>query len=268
MGLKTVKMPIGMRISRYHPITAEPEGQRPTYGTALDMGAARTGTLTITTASVDIPGDDIVQVHMEQFVTGQLVAETDCDDLEINAVIFGHSYADGVEASSGDDTAPDGGYDFVEPILMKDKSIVYRATALLKLTAQQATEQQNAATRPVGSIEPKTKSITYTVQECATREWRLRQEFEDEATAIAWLDAIFGGTGLYKITISKVGTGSVTPTGTVYVEGGETQVIQFGATDPTELLDNGVDVTSQISDHTYTLSNVSAAHTITATFAS
>ena len=114
----TVKMPLGMRRSWYYPITAEPANAKATYGAKLDMGAAVKGYLSVTTASASIPGDDITQVEIEKFVSGQLDAETTMSDLEINAKIYGHKYtAEGGEVSSSEDVSPNGGYAFIEPIL-------------------------------------------------------------------------------------------------------------------------------------------------------
>ena len=48
---RTVKMPVGMLRSFWAPITAQPAAALPTYGDIEEMGAARTGTLAITTAS-------------------------------------------------------------------------------------------------------------------------------------------------------------------------------------------------------------------------
>ena len=62
IGKSTVKVPIGMRRSWFFPISAEPEGTKPTYGEKLDMGTAVKGYLSVTTASASVPGDDVTQV--------------------------------------------------------------------------------------------------------------------------------------------------------------------------------------------------------------
>lgn len=267
MGLKTVKMPIGMRKSWYFPIVSQPENAHPVYAEPLDMGAARTGNLTVTTATLDIPGDDILQLHVEKFSSGTLAAETDCDDLELNAIVFGHRFESGVEISGGDDVAPDGGYAFIEPILRKDKSVIFRATFLLKVTAQQSTENQNAATRQPGTIEAKTKTVSYMVMEDNAGDWRLRQEFSTEQAAADWIMATGGATNVYRVTVLTSGDGTATPSGTFYVKAGENAVIDFGTDDPDALYDNGSSVTSSIASHKYTLSGVSAAHDIVAIWA-
>ena len=190
---KVVKMPVGMLRSFWAPITAEPDAARPTYGDVEEMGAARTGTLAITTATADIYGDDVNLLHFEDFVSYAFTAETTLDDLEVNAKQYGHTVEDGVVTSSAGDTAPYGGYGFVEPILKTDKSLVYRATFLTKLSANASGEAQNPATRQ-GSAEPRANSIAYTGYADKGGVWRMQEEFETEALAVAWILGLFGYT--------------------------------------------------------------------------
>lgn len=191
-GEKTVKVPLGMRRSWYYPITAEPAGKRPTYGEKVDMGAAVKGYLSVTTASAFIAGDDIAQVEVEKFVSGQLDAETTLDDLEINAKIYGHTYTeeDG-EVSSSNDVSPNGGYAFIEPIMKKNKSVVYRATCLLKVSAMASSEKQEADTKKSGELSFKNKAVSYKVMEAGDTNWRRRKEFEKEDEAEQYIESIF-----------------------------------------------------------------------------
>lgn len=188
----TVKMPLGMRRSWYYPITNEPENAKPVYGEKLDMGAAVKGYLSVTTASASIPGDDITQVEIEKFVSGQLDAETTMSDLEINAKIYGHKYtAEGGEVSSSDDVSPNGGYAFIEPILRKDKTIVYRATCLHKVSAMASSEKQEADTKKSGELSPKNNAVSYKVMEDSTGAWRTRNDFATMALAEAFIESVF-----------------------------------------------------------------------------
>lgn len=194
MGLttSTVKVPLGMRRSWYYPITSEPEGRKPVYGEKLDMGAAVKGYLSVTTASASIPGDDVTQVEIEKFVSGQLDAETTMSDLEVNAKIYGHTYTEeGGEVSSSDDTSPNGGYAFIEPILKKDKSIVYRATCLHKVSAMASSEKQEADTKKSGELSFKNNAVSYKVMEDNTGAWRTRKDLDSMAAAEAFITTAF-----------------------------------------------------------------------------
>lgn len=190
---KVVKMPVGMLRSFWAPIATEPANALPTYGDVEEMGAARTGTLAVTTATADIYGDDINLIHFEDFVSYSLTTETTLDDIEVNAKQYGHTVVDGLVIAKAGDQAPYGGYAFIEPILKTDKSLVYRATFLVKLSANASGEAQNAATRQ-GNAEPRPNSIAYTGYACNNGEWREQKEFATEALAVAWILGLFGVT--------------------------------------------------------------------------
>ena len=189
---KTVKVPLGMRRSWYYPITSEPDKVKPVYGDKLDMGAAVKGYISITTASGTLPGDDITQLEVEKFVSAQLDAETTLNDLEINAKIYGHKYSDeNGEVSTSDDVSPNGGYAFIEPIMKKDKSVVYRATCLMKVSAMAGSEKQEADTKKSGELSFKNNAVSYKVMEDNTGTWRRRKEFEDQAKAEEYITQMF-----------------------------------------------------------------------------
>lgn len=266
MGTKTVKMPVGMQRSWWAPIATHAENSHPTYGAKVDMGAARKGYLSITTTNGSIPGDDIEQLYFERFANAQLDAETDMSDLEVNATIFGHSYGAGVETSGGSDSAPEGAYAFIEPILLKDKSVIYRATLLYRVTAMQSSEKVEADTRTPGSFDPKVNAVSYRVMEDNAGDWRAREEFPTLSAAEAWLDGMMGSTGVYKVTVQTAGSGSVDVPGSAFVASGSNYVITF-STDPVALYDNGTVKTSSIASHKYTISSIAADHTVVAIWA-
>jgi len=97
---KTLKVPIGMRRSYFGAIATEPVNSHPIYESPVSMGEGVKCELSITTATASIYGDDVDLLDIETFVGAQADAETACDDLETNALIFGHAYA-----SSGDDAS-------------------------------------------------------------------------------------------------------------------------------------------------------------------
>lgn len=201
LGTSTVKVPLGMRRSWYYPITDEPAAAKPTYAAKLDMGAAVKGYLSVTTASASIPGDDITQVEIEKFVSGQLDAETTMSDLEINAKIYGHKYSkDAGEVSSSDDVSPNGGYAFIEPILRKDKTVIYRATCLHKVSAMASSEKQEADTKKAGELSFKNNAVSYKVMEDNTGAWRTRKDFATLAEAEAFCDSTFAATAAASTT--------------------------------------------------------------------
>lgn len=187
-----VKTPLGMQTLNFYPIKTEPESAHPTYDIAVDLGAAVKGYLTITTASASIPGDDITQLEDEIFTGGQLDTETTMSDLDVNSTLYGHTYSDenGEESNSADRAKP-GGVSFIEPILLKDKSIVYRATCLYKVQAMASSEKQEADTKKAGELSPKMNAVSFKVMEDNTGAWRKRQDFDTIAAAKAYISSVF-----------------------------------------------------------------------------
>ena len=192
--LKTVKVPIGLRKAYFGLITEEPEGAHPTYDVPVNMGGNVKAALSVTTASGEIHADDVSQLDFETFVKAQLDAETACDDLELNAMIFGHSFSEeNGELSGGDDLASLGGYAFIQDILLKNKTHKYRAIFLFKVSAMPSSEKLDAQTR-AGSFDPKMNVISYSVHLDNASKWRWRKEFTSQAAAEEWIMSVFKGT--------------------------------------------------------------------------
>lgn len=188
-----VKTPLGMRTLDFWPISSEPEKGHPVYGASVNLGAAVKGYLTVTTNTATIPGDDITQVEDEIFASAQLDTETTMSDLQINAQLFGHAYSenDG-EDSKSTDRAIAGGVSFIEPILRKDKILIYRATCLRKATPIASSEKQEADTRKSGELNPKMNAVSFKVSEDNLHSWRVRNDFETEDAANAFIKKTFG----------------------------------------------------------------------------
>lgn len=188
----TVMVEIGAEKSWYFPIEQEPEGKKPVYGQRIDMGHFVKAALSVTIASASIPGDNITQVEVEEFVSGQLDAETTMSNLEVNAKIYGHAYSETEgEISAAGDSAPNGGYAFIQHILKKDKKKVYRATCLRKVTAMAGSEKQTANTKTTGSLTFANNAVSYKVLADNTGTWRNREDFDTMDAAIAFIEQIF-----------------------------------------------------------------------------
>ena len=195
MALTTskVKTPLGMQTLDFWPIKAEEDGKHPAYDRSINLGAAVKGYLTVTTASASLPGDDIVQVEDEVFTGGQLDTETTMSDLEVNATLFGHTYsAEAGEESKSSDRSKPGGISFIEPILRKDKTVIYRATCLRKVTAMPSSEKQEADTKKAGELNPKMNAVSFKVMEDNMQSWRVRNDFETVDAAKAFIQTTFG----------------------------------------------------------------------------
>lgn len=188
-----VKTPLGMKTLDFWPIAEEPETEHPRYEAAVNLGAAVKGYITVNTASATISGDDIAQVEDEVFAGGQLDTETTMSDLEVNAILFGHSWsAEAGEESKGSDRSKNGGISFIEPILKKDKTVVYRATCLRKVSAMPSSEKQEADTKKAGELNPKMNAVSFKVMEDNLQSWRVRNDFPTESAAVEFIKKTFG----------------------------------------------------------------------------
>ena len=188
-----VKTPLGMQTLDFWPITSEPDKAHPQYNAAVNLGAAVKGYLAVTTAQGSISGDDIEQASDEFFVSAQLDSETTMSDLQINATLFGHTWSEteGEDSKSSDRTAL-GGLSFIEPIMLKDKSVVYRATCLRKTSPIASSEKQEADTRKPGEFNPKMNAVSFKVMEDNLRSWRVRNDFPTFEAATAFIKKTFG----------------------------------------------------------------------------
>lgn len=191
MNVRKVTLPLGMQTSDYYPITAEPAGAHPSYAAGIDLGAAVKGYLSITTVTGEIVGDDTIQLDTEKFVSAKADVETTLSDLEINAKLYGHTYTkENGEVSAGEDEAGHGAYTFVEPIIKKDKSRVFRATILFKARAIAGSEKQEADTRKPSDFSPKNNAVSFKVTMDNSGAWRQRKELDSLDAAREWINSV------------------------------------------------------------------------------
>lgn len=187
----TVMVEIGAEKSLFFPIKSEPENAKPVYDTRLDMGHFVKAEMTLNFVSASIPGDNVSQCDVDEFVSGQLNAETTMNSLEINSKIYGHKYTeeDG-EVSAVGDVPVSGGYAFVQHILKKDRTKVYRATFLRKVTAIPGSEKQTGNTKTPGSLAFANNAVAYKISPDNTGTWRNREDFPTMEAAMAYIDKI------------------------------------------------------------------------------
>lgn len=191
MNINKVMAPIGMQTSTFFPITEEPAGAHPTYAAGVDMGAAVKGYLSVTTVTGELPGDDVIQLDSEQFSSGQADVETTMSSLEVNSVLYGHSYSEeNGEVSARTDEPAVGAYTFVEPIMKKDKSRVYRATILFKVRAIPSAEKQEADTRKPSEFSPKNNAVSFKIMPDNSGAWRHRKDLGSLDAALSWIETV------------------------------------------------------------------------------
>lgn len=263
MGLKKVKIPMGLVSSYFAQITDEPANSHPTYGTVVDCGAAVKAYLSLTTASGSVWGDDSELMYDEAFVSGQIDAETTFDDLEVNAYLFGHEYSEGVESAGKDDRSPYGGYGTIRHLLTKSGEHVYRAIFYYRTKPMAGSEKDEADTQKEG-FDPKMSVFSLKLGVDNLNKWRDRADFDTLAAAEAWIASKFGSGTAKKVHVSVFGAGTVTPMMTA-AAAGTNVVLEFSGA-PTTFTDNGVDKKSSIASNKYTISAIAGDHECVAVF--
>ena len=191
LTMKTLKIPIGMRRSYFAPIASEPAHNHPTYNAPVSMGEGVKCELSVTTAQASIYGDDVDLLDVEEFVRAQADVETACDDLETNALLFGHEYTEDEELSGMDDAVPVGGYGYIQHLIKKNKTHAYRAVFFFRVSAMPSSEKMQDATK-ASSLDPKMNPVSFSILPDNAGKWRARKEFGTEAEAVEYLMTKFG----------------------------------------------------------------------------
>lgn len=190
---------IGVKRGRFAPRNAAGGYDAPVVvGTMVKTG------ISVTTADMEVYGDNALQVLDSSFVGGQLTTETNYNDLQTEATLYGHTYtAEGGLVRNVNDVAPEGGYGYIQELLKavdNVKTRVFRAVFLPEVTAQLSAWTDDAETR---QKQPafKGRLTTFKISAPDDGSWNYMNEFEvssaqnasaAEAAAEAWLDTKFG----------------------------------------------------------------------------
>jgi hypothetical protein len=205
----------------------------PVYGAAVWLGPFVSGNLTVTNASGELYGDNVLQEKVERFASGAIPMEvTECPKASI-ATIYGAEYNEmtqGINYSS-DDEAPYGALWYIRNILRKGKE-VFEANFYTK--AQAARTADNTQTR-AGSITFTNHTINWTIMDPLHKDtkWQYTAEFDSYDEAVAWIDGKVGGAGdLAPLTVVSV-AGALSGETSIYVNpakgAGNTYVYKTGA---------------------------------------
>ena len=257
---------IGLRHIVWSPITAEPDGSSPTYGSGRIIGKAISLNVEVTPAEGELYADDQLAEYVNEFASGNITSELDDIMIQDKADIYGATYSNGKIVFGASDNAPVGGLGGVA-VRQKNNVASYIGVVYHKCKAQ----------IPGDSFTTKGNSITFGTQPLNMRifadnagEWKSESEpFSTESAAIAWVDNILGVSGdRYKISIQAQGTESgkeVSPVGDFYVDSMGSFNMTITGT-PTALYDNSTEKKTSIIDGKYTISNVGEEHLIAVIF--
>ncbi len=219
---------------------------------------------TVTLASGELYANDELTEEVNEFSKASIAMETDDMVDSVAAIVYGATVSNGTVTYKAGDSAPQGGLAYYK-VLMRNG--VKRYKGYYYPSAKAALGNDNVQTKG-SNITFQTTSTTFTIKPATGGAWRETKEFSDEASAEAWVESMTGVAESFLVSVSAQGTGtgkSVDKTGDFYVASGSSFAITIEG-DPTALYDNGEEKSSAISGGTYTVSGISADHTIAVIF--
>lgn len=228
------------------------------------IGKLVSANLTVNLASGELYADDSLAEQATEFANGSIAMETD-DMADATAEeVYGCSVNNGEVVYNKDDNSPRGRLGYYK-VLMR-RGVKYFKTFLYP-QVKAAIGNDNAQTKG-NNITFGTTSTTFTVFADDNGDWRKTKTFDSAADAKAHIDLFCKISQNYEVQVSMQGAGEdegVSKTGYTYVASGEDFTLTIIGT-PTKVYDNGSDVTSSVSDGVYTISDVSANHSIAVIF--
>jgi len=248
---------IGLKIFAWAKMATEPKGAVPTYEPGFILGKAVSTNLTITNAEGELYADDMLAEYVSEFASGEFTAETDNIELAHQAKLYGATMVEDELQFGAEDNAPYGGIGGYQVLMVRGVR-KYRAWFFPK--AKAAIPDWTGTTRG-NSVSFATQPIRMRVMSPEYGPWYYVKEFTDEDAARAYIETKLGIAQWYNVSVQVQGSGTATPSGTISVSEGREVVVKLTGT-PKALYDNGTDSVASISDNDYTISNVTADHTI------
>lgn len=193
--MNKTKTPIGLLDLGFAQIATEPANAHPTYSAGVSLGHSVRAALTVTTAQLRVYGDDALQISDDSFVSGSLDTETLMSDLELEGLLYGGTYAEATGLTdSADDASVPGAVYYVQKIMKKDKSLIYRAVVFYYCCANRSGYGSEADTKK-DNIENKNSTVTFDVLPDNTGAWRWRKDCASESAALSAINTALGLTG-------------------------------------------------------------------------
>lgn len=255
---------MGLKYLAWAKQATEPADAVPTYDAGKVIGKMVSANLAIENNEGELYADDMLTEYINEFKSAEFTAEVNNIPLEDQATLYGATYASDEFKATYTDTPPFGAIGGIQ-ILLVGGVRKYRAWFFPKV---RATLPDWDATTRGDSITFGTQPIQMKVMTPAYGPWYYLKEFTTEAAAQAYIDTKLGVAVWHNIEVQVQGatTGEgASPIGMTSVANAGAFELAISGT-PTALYDNGVDEKASIAAGKYTLSNVTAAHTIAVIF--
>lgn len=255
---------MGLKYLAWAQQATEPDNAVPTYSAGKVIGRMVSANLAIQNAEGELYADDMLSEYISEFSSADFTAEVDNIPLADQATLYGATYASDEFKATYTDAPPFGGIGGIQILLVRGVR-KYRAWFFPK--ARASMPDWDATTRG-DSISFGTQPIQMKIMTPLYGPWYYLKEFTTEAAAQAYIDTKLGVATWHDINVQVQGatTGEgASPVGVSSVANAGTFELAISGT-PTALYDNGVDKVADISAGKYTLTNVTAAHTIAVIF--
>lgn len=175
----------GAKNPYFNTIATEPESALPTYAATgpVKIGRLVKADLTVNLASGKLYADDELAESVDEFSSGSLAMETDDMEDSVASKVYGCTVNEKEVHYKAGDSAPMGGLTYYK-VLMRRGVKVFKGFFYPRVKAILGND--NAATK-ADSITFGTNSTSFTVFRCNSDDWRITEEFETEAAALAWV---------------------------------------------------------------------------------
>ena len=255
---------MGLKYLAWAPQATEPADAVPTYSAGKVIGRMVSANLAIQSAEGELYADDMLSEYISEFSSAEFTAEVDNIPLEDQATLYGATYSGDEFKATYTDAPPFGGLGGIQILSVRGVR-KYRARFFPK--ARASMPDWDATTRG-DSISFGTQPIQMKIMTPLHGPWYRLKEFNTETEAKAYIDTKLGVAVWHDINVQVQGAGageSASPVGVTSVANAGTFELAISGT-PTALYDNGVDEKASIAAGKYTLTNVTAAHTIAVIF--
>lgn len=177
----------GAKNPYFNTIADEPDGDLPIYGPTdpIKVGKLVKADVTVSLASGKLYGDDELAESVDEFSSGSIAMETDDMVDDVAAVVYGCTVEDGEVHYKAGDSAPLGGLAYYK-VLMRKGVKLFKGYFYPRVKAVLGND---SASTKSDSITFGTNSTTFTVFRCNSDDWRITEEFDTEAEALAWVKA-------------------------------------------------------------------------------
>lgn len=174
----------GAKNPYFCPIKSEPDGALPVYeGEPVKIGRLVKADLTLTMASGKLYADDELAESADEFVSGSIAMETDDVLDSVASKIYGATVKDKTVVYNISDNPPPGGLTYYKKLMRKGK-LSFKGYYYPRVKAALGNDTAQTKT---DSITFGTSATTFTVSNANNGDWRITEEFDDEAAALAWV---------------------------------------------------------------------------------